>query len=45
MSPASGMGPRAAGFRQWHGTTFPPVMGPPERQLLSATLVEHGVVR
>ena len=29
VSPASGMGPPWAGFRQWDGTTRSPVMGPP----------------
>jgi hypothetical protein len=29
VSPASGMGPPWGEFRQQHGTTLPPVMGPP----------------
>jgi hypothetical protein len=29
MSPASGMGPLCSEFRQQHGTTGSPVMGPP----------------
>lgn len=29
VSPASGMGPPSGEFRQQHGTTSPPVMGPP----------------
>jgi hypothetical protein len=29
MSPASGMGPLRGEFRQQHGTTLSPVMGPP----------------
>lgn len=32
VSPASGMGPPWCGFRQWDGTVWSPVMGPPVRR-------------